>query len=164
LREDKVPTAPGVYTLIIRLRRTEKIRVGRLGSKIFPEGHYSYTGSAVSRGSFNLNRRVRRHFKSKKSMRWHIDYLLGSKNSEIDAVVFGETYVNRECDVSQSIGSLSGVEVVMKGFGSSDCKMGCKSHLNYFRGEALPRVVKSVFRIYEKRGLKPYVLMLENTS
>ena len=164
LRDHDVPAAPGVYTLIIRLRWAEKIRVGRLGSKVFPEGHYSYTGSAVGRGAFNLDGRVKHHLGSKKFMRWHIDYLLGSKNAEIDAVVFSETDVNRECEVSQSIGALSGVEVIMKGFGSSDCKMRCKSHLYYFRKKALPRVVKSVFQIYEKRGLKPCVLMLEDAS
>lgn len=164
LRGDEVPAAPGVYTLIIRLRRAEKIRVGRLGSKVFPEGHYSYTGSAVGRGAFNLDGRVKHHLKPKKFMRWHIDYLLGSKNAEIDAVVFSETDVNRECEVSKSIGSLSGTEVIMTGFGSSDCEMGCKSHLYYFREKALPRVVKNVFQIYEKIGLKPCVLTLEDAS
>ena len=164
MSKNKVPNSPGVYTLIIRLKKAEKIRVGQLGSRFFPEGHYSYTGSAVGRKAFNLGMRVNYHLKPKNSTRWHIDYLTRSKNTEIEAVVFSETDINRECEVSQSIGLLSEVEVIMEGFGSSDCKMKCKSHLHHFCIEAsLPKIVKSVYRIYEKNGLKPYALMLKNT-
>jgi len=163
LRIRDVPASRGVYTLIIRMRRPEEIRIGRLGSKVFPEGYYSYTGSAYGRGAFNLNGRVKHHLEQKESMRWHIDYLLSVKSAEIEAVVFSEADVNRECEVSQSIGLLSGVEVIMTGFGSSDCRFGCRSHLFFFREKSLSRVVKSVFRVYEEVGLKPRTLILKRT-
>jgi len=163
LRIYDVPASQGVYTLIIRMRRPEEIRVGRLGSKVFPEGYYSYTGSAFGRGAFNLNGRVRRHLRQKESMRWHIDYLLSGKSAEIEAVVFSELNANRECKVSKSIGLLSGVEVIMTRFGSSDCRFGCRSHLLYFAEKALSRVIKSVFRVYEEIGLKPHTLILKRT-
>ena len=158
-----VPASRGVYTLIIRMRRQEEIMVGRMGSKVFPEGYYSYTGSAYGRGAFNLNGRVRRHLGPKESMRWHIDYLLSAKSAEIEAVVFSESDVNRECEVSQRIGLLSGIEVVMTGFGSSDCRFRCKSHLFFFREKAWSRVVKSVFRVYKEIGLKPRTLISKRT-
>jgi len=163
LRICDVPALRGVYTLIIRIGRPEEIRVGRLGSRVFPEGYYSYTGSAYGRGAFDLNGRVRRHLGPKKSMRWHIDYLLSAKSVKIEAVVFSKADVNRECEVSQCIGLLSGVELIMTGFGSSDCRFGCRSHLSFFREKASPRVVKSVFRVYEEIGLKPRTLILKRT-
>ena len=158
-----VPASRGVYTLIIRMRRPEEIRIGRLGSKVFPEGYFSYTGSAYGRGAFNLNGRVRHHLEPKGSMRWHIDYLLSTKSTEIEALVFSESDANRECTVSQNIGLLSGVGVIMTGFGSSDCMFGCRSHLLYFSEKALRRVVKNVFRVYEEIGLKPRTLILKRT-
>jgi len=163
LRICDVPASRGVYTLIIRMRRSEEIMVGRLGSRVFPEGYYSYTGSAYGRGAFNLNGRVKRHLEQKESMRWHIDYLLSTKSAEIEAVVFSEADINRECKVSQSIGLLSGVEVIMTRFGSSDCRFGCRSHLLYFAEKDLSRVAKSIFRVYEEIDLKPHTLILKRT-
>jgi len=163
LRISDVPASRGVYTLIIRMRRPEEIKVGQLGSKVFPDGYYSYTGSACGRGAFNLNGRVRRHLGPKESIRWHIDYLLSAKSAEIEAVVFSESDVNRECEASQRIGSLSGIEVIMTRFGSSDCRFECRSHLSFFREKASLRVIKSILRVYEEIGLKPRALISKRT-
>ncbi len=156
-----IPDTPGVYTLIIKMKKGERIRVGQLGSKLFPDGHYSYTGSALGSGAFSLSGRIRHHLRPKKFMHWHIDYLLNSSNARVEAVVFSETDIDRECEVSKGIMSLEGAEIVMRGFGASDCKAGCVSHLHYFRKTAFQRIARSILQVYERVGLRPHILMLK---
>ncbi len=61
----------GGYVLLLRLKRRRRVAVGELGRIPFEPGHYLYAGSAM-RG---LTRRVERHLRRRKKMRWHIDYL-----------------------------------------------------------------------------------------
>ena len=63
---------PGCYQLLMRLEKSVKIRVGKLGEFQFPAGWYVYTGSAKN----GVKARVMRHLRSNKKKRWHIDYLL----------------------------------------------------------------------------------------
>ena len=113
----------GLYRLIISLSDMETVDVGRLGRFSFPKGNYIYTGSA-KRG---LNARIDRHKRSDKRLHWHIDYLLGSKSAKITKVEVFEFQENGECALNQSIKDRH----IVRGFGSSDCRNGCKSHLVY---------------------------------
>lgn len=70
----------GVYQLVIGLERTTIVVVGALGEHEFPRGTYVYTG----RASKWLNKRVARHLRPEKRLRWHIDYLL--EHARIDAI------------------------------------------------------------------------------
>ncbi len=106
------------YQLFIRVERPEKIVVGRLGKFTFPAGEYIYSGSA-RRG---LCARVNRHLRSEKKLRWHIDYLLAAAAVTITKVRISTT---NECQLVAE----SGGEIVVKGFGASDCCQGCGSHL-----------------------------------
>lgn len=106
-----------MYFVIFRLEEDKKIRVGKLGEIDFRKGYYVYVGSA-KRG---LNKRIRRHMKKEKRMRWHVDYL--SVEAEfVDAFKVGVS----ECELAKLAASL--MEGI-KDFGCSDCK--CKSHLFY---------------------------------
>jgi len=116
----------GVYLLIIWLGKEQKIKIGRLGRFNFKKGFYVYTGSALK----NLEARVRRHRRKRKKLFWHIDYLLANKYAKIANVIGIQTRKRLECDVNKMVLSLPGAKVLVKGFGSSDCK--CKSHLVYF--------------------------------
>jgi Uri superfamily endonuclease len=62
----------GIYLLLIHLRKDVDISVGSLGVQHFCKGYYVYVGSAQR----NLRKRVERHLRNKKKIRWHIDYLL----------------------------------------------------------------------------------------
>ena len=106
------------YQLIISLKREVEIMVGRLGENIFPPGIYVYTGSAKR----NISSRIARHLKKAKKPHWHIDYLL--QNPEA-TVIRTRKSRKKECLLNKST---KGVAVV-PGFGSSDCKNGCESHL-----------------------------------
>jgi Uri superfamily endonuclease len=113
------------YQLQITLSAPCSIRVGRLGMFDFPAGRYIYTGSARR----NLEARIARHQRADKKLRWHIDYLLASPRALVTGVArFAET----ECVVNQR----SEGATLVPGFGASDCRAGCGSHLK-FLGESL---------------------------
>lgn len=118
---------PGLYQLVIRLRRARIIKVGALGRFRFPAGWYVYTGSARN----GLAQRIRRHLRGQKRKHWHIDYLLAAADGVEAFFMRGETI--SECKLHDR---LQGGEMVVSNFGSSDC--GCQSHLAYFRNR--PRI------------------------
>ncbi|MEW5786625.1 MAG: GIY-YIG nuclease family protein [Pseudomonadota bacterium] len=108
------------YRLFIRVETPLRLPVGRLGTFDLPAGDYVYTGSARR----NLEARIARHLRRDKTLRWHIDYLLTAPGVRVTRVVRSRT---AECPLNQSqSGSLP-----IPGFGASDCKHGCGSHLKY---------------------------------
>lgn len=113
---------PGVYQLLIRVRHPTSISVGALDVCLFPAGWYVYTGSA--RGG--LTQRISRHLRDDKRMHWHIDYLLSVAESVNAFVLPGRA--RSECRFHAD---LSGGEIIVPGFGSSDCH--CRSHLAHFK-------------------------------
>lgn len=109
------------YRLYIRLAHAlSGLVVGRLGVFDLPAGDYCYTGSARR----NLEARLRRHLSRDKTLRWHIDYLLlapGVSVWRVERSGIGECLLNQ-----QTVGTLP-----IPGFGASDCRAGCGSHLKY---------------------------------
>ncbi len=116
----------GAYLLFIKLKKDERIKVGKLGSFNFKKGFYVYSGSALK----NLEARIKRHKRKKKKKFWHIDYLLASKNARIVNVIGIPSKKRIECKLNKIVLSLPGAKILVKKFGSSDCN--CKSHLVYF--------------------------------
>ena len=108
------------YQLWIALRRPLDIEVGRLGVFRFPAGVYVYTGSAKR----NLEARIARHCRKDKTLRWHIDYLLAEDGVEL--VCVGRS-TRTECGLNRGTGG----SVIVPGFGASDCRKACGSHLRY---------------------------------
>jgi len=124
--------ARGVYTLIFFVQSTMLLKIGGLGEKRIERGYYAYTGSALGSGSSSLVGRISRHLRKSKKKRWHIDYLLCSGGVEIKAVLVMITEKKMECEINQYLMSNLKSNVPIVNFGSSDCTMGCKSHLLYF--------------------------------
>lgn len=124
----------GVYVLLIKLRQSQVIQVGRLGKFNFPIGYYTYTGSAL-RG---LENRLKRHFLKDKKLHWHIDYLLQYADIINHIPIFTNKKI--ECEVNKFLLSQKGTRIVAEGFGSSDCH--CQSHL-IFWGNKKPDIVLS---------------------
>ena len=119
------------YQLLIRVSRPVQVTVGRFGTFDFPAGWYVYTGSARR----NFEARVRRHLSPHKTLRWHIDYLLAAPGVAIRDV---RRTTEAECALNQQ---LAGV-LIVAGFGASDCRAGCVSHLKRLAS----RRVFSLFR------------------
>ncbi|HJW04520.1 MAG TPA: GIY-YIG nuclease family protein [Azospira sp.] len=111
---------PPTYQLLIQVAAAIDVSVGRLGLCHFPAGRYVYTGSAKR----NIGARVARHLSRKKRLHWHIDYLLMAPGVQVAGTrLFDEP----ECQINRN---MPGV-VLVPGFGSTDCRAGCGSHLKY---------------------------------
>ena len=108
------------YQLAITLSAPARIMIGRLGVFDFPAGRYIYTGSA----RHNLEARIARHRRADKQLRWHIDYLLASPQAQITGI---ERFARPECELNRDTAG----EILIAGFGASDCRAGCGSHLKY---------------------------------
>lgn len=114
---------PGVYQLHLNLPKTVRLKVGKLGTFLFPAGCYIYTGSALN----GLEARLTRHQRQRKKLRWHIDYFL--RHARIESIMVLPTRQRLECAVNERVLKQPGAQVVAKGFGSSDCR--CPTHLVY---------------------------------
>ncbi|HEX22686.1 MAG TPA: GIY-YIG nuclease family protein [Chromatiales bacterium] len=108
------------YQLHIAVSRLRILSIGRLGTFRFPSGRYLYTGSARR----NLVARVRRHLSQDKKLRWHIDYLLTAHAVKVVDVSLSR---DSECPLNQRVAG----EIIVPGFGASDCRAHCGSHLKW---------------------------------
>jgi len=131
----------GVYVLILRLDRPQKLNIGKLGLLTFQSGYYAYVGSALN----SLEKRIDRHLRKNKKLHWHIDYL--TLKAKPVCVIFAKTEFKIECKIANELSDLESV----KGFGCTDCN--CKSHLFYARN--LDKLIKNVKEAFVSVGLKP---------
>ena len=125
----------GSYLLILSLSEDRQIRIGSLGAREFRKGYYVYVGSALGK-NMGIERRLSRHrhlvLNKKRSLRWHIDYLLVNEAVKLEDVISIPSKERLECELSRRVEKLS--ERVVRGFGSSDCKRSrCRGHLHFFR-------------------------------
>lgn len=112
------------YQLAIQVARDLRLRVGRHGTFDFPAGRYVYTGSARR----NFEARIARHLRHAKTLRWHIDYLLTAEGVSV-------TGTRRSTDDECALNQATPGRIVVPGFGASDCRSGCGSHLKYLGPE-----------------------------
>lgn len=148
--DSDLPQAPGVYALILALPSWVEVRVGSAKSRLSP-GLYVYVGSA--RGSGGLRARVSRHVKRKEGVKWHVDQLTLSA-ARVELVVYAECKCE-ECALVPHL-EARGFAHLALGFGSSDCRRGCTSHLLSFKG-SLGKCAGLVTEAFRAAGLKPEV-------
>ncbi|MFO1402296.1 MAG: GIY-YIG nuclease family protein [Steroidobacteraceae bacterium] len=108
------------YQLLIEVAAPLRVCVGRLGTFDWPAGRYVYTGSARRQ----LEARLARHQRPDKRLRWHIDYLLQAPGVRIARI---RRSGREECSWNQATPGT----IPVRGFGASDCRAGCGSHLKY---------------------------------
>lgn len=113
----------GVYQLHLHLLKTVRVRVGKLGTFVFPAGRYVYTGSALN----GLEPRLARHQRQHKTWHWHIDYLL--PHARITHIRVCRTRRRVECLLNRAVLKQPGAQVLANNFGASDCR--CQAHLVY---------------------------------
>ncbi|NIR86672.1 GIY-YIG nuclease family protein [Candidatus Bathyarchaeota archaeon] len=144
--------AKGTYTLIVFLSKEARLNVGKLGIQRFPAGYHTYTGSALGTGASSLKQRVARHLQKRKQKFWHIDFLLDHENATVTAVIAAQTDRKAECNINRSVKKGLGAKIPVVGFGASDCKQNCESHLLFFpdiiRDDIL---VKKIAKCYRQR-------------
>jgi len=121
------PDGKGTYIIIMYRNKSATIEVGSLGCLQLKKGFYAYVGSAFSKNG--LKNRVGRHIRSKKTIKWHIDYLKPAVR-EVWVSDYGERL---ECEWATALSETASDQIL--GFGCTDCK--CKSHLFYFKSVAV---------------------------
>ncbi len=110
----------GCYLLFLKLEKDKVIKVGSLGEIEFKAGFYVYVGSGMN----NVLKRVERHFRKDKRLRWHIDYLTVQADEMYALIIPSDVKI--ECELAKFFAvHFDGI----KGFGCSDCD--CESHLFY---------------------------------
>jgi Uri superfamily endonuclease len=119
------PSEPGVYALLLELATPHTFAAGRLGLITLPAGGYAYVGSA--RGPGGLRGRLARHLRPEKRLHWHIDAL--TQRVAVAQVCWEAASEPLECRWVQTLLRLPGATAPAPGFGSSDCRAGCPSHL-----------------------------------
>ncbi len=118
------PPNAGIYQILLWLHEPLTLVVGRLGEVRLEAGYWVYTGSAA-RG---LAARVARHQATNKPLHWHIDHL----TSRVGVVAVRLLPLAAgECQVAQATAALPGASQPVPGFGSSDCRAGCRAHLTW---------------------------------
>jgi Uri superfamily endonuclease len=112
----------GAYALLLVLGRPCAFETRLLGPVVLAPGRYLYAGSAWGPGG--IRARVARHARADKRARWHIDHLTRRARFLGAFAVPG----GRECDLVARLLPLPGVDVPVRGLGSSDCSI-CPAHL-----------------------------------
>ena len=142
----------GIYTLVISLADPTRIKISDRGRFSLKRGYYAYTGSAMGNGAVGLRQRVARHLRKRKTRHWHIDYLLASREARITAVIACSASASEECQISRNIQSISGASIPIDGFGASDCRQGCGSHLVYCGQDSALGKIVAVHRHVAKKA------------
>ena len=117
----------GSYLLVLNLKRSRTISVGKLGEVSFRGGFYVYVGSAMA----NLTKRMDRHRRLRKLHHWHIDELRAV--AEFHSVLAIRSSDRLECEIAKAMSKIT--EWSVPGFGSTDCS--CKTHLFGMSGDPL---------------------------
>jgi Uri superfamily endonuclease len=113
----------GTYIIVLKVKTSQKIEIGKIGQFTFEKGYYFYIGSAHGPGG--IRARIERHLRKDKASHWHIDYL--SSAVPITAVIICYSKKKKECIWASKLISSSSLSTPVNGFGSSDCS--CQSHL-----------------------------------
>ncbi len=158
---EKLPTK-GIYTLIVFLSSNTQLKIGKLGIHTFPAGYYTYAGSALGKGASSPKQRVTRHLKKRKQKFWHIDFLLAHENATINAVIAVQTSRKLECKMNRYISEELKPKIPVFGFGASDCKENCESHLLCFNEENIKLKIERLYAT--KFRIKPVVIDLDENK
>ena len=144
----------GAYVLIIDLMENLSFHLKSLGSLSFEKGTWIYIGSAMGNGSTSLENRLARHFRSEKTIYWHIDYLLKS-SAKIRCSIWTESSKPVECDIAKSIEQINNIYQGPKGFGASDCKNQCFTHL--YQSKIQSGLEEDIEGVFKKLKLEPRI-------
>ena len=141
----------GTYTLIMACKKPFKVKIGKVGQAQIEKGLCLYTGSALGRGASSLEKRVSRHYRKNKRIKWHVDFLTVRPEIVVETAVCLESSERFECRISQLLISKLHAKPVVLHAGSTDCK--CAGHLLYLRfADNLNEVLSMLEQIYSPFG------------
>jgi len=135
----------GVYVLFLGVDGSLTILVGRLGEVTLGSGVYAYVGS----GQIGVERRIERHLRREKRLRWHIDYITSREEVKAIAAYIYPFPRRYECRIAKELARLSTYPI--RGFGSSDCR--CVSHFFKINGDPGELIDEISMRIYVRPSM-----------
>jgi len=142
MSQDDINTSDsGLYVIVMSLNRPVKVRVGALGMVMFGRGAYLYIGSAKR----HLKKRIERHKRRKKPLRWHIDYFRKVSRWEFSVSFTGHS---GECELARLVGQAVDGAIAHSRFGSSDCR--CPGHLIHTTMDI--KIISANLDILKRRG------------
>jgi Uri superfamily endonuclease len=123
------PPQPGTYLLWFDVTDTVRFPDLRFRLATLPPGTYVYIGSALGPGG--LQARLRRHTglgagRQPQRRHWHVDHLTAQVRPA--HVGFVASPDRLECAWIAALHA-AGALWAIDGFGSSDCRQGCRTHL-----------------------------------
>ena len=143
MTNEQMTNERGSYVLVLELKRSRVLTIGRLGEVTLSAGVYAYAGSAF--GSGGLRSRLGRHLRGDGAKHWHIDTVRAV--AEVQNCFYTVSDTRLECAWSQALAALPDATIPVPGFGSSDCRSGCGAHLIALPSRAnLQRVLQAVTR------------------
>lgn len=152
MRTAELPRNAGVYALLIRVSAPLDVTIRNSRHRL-ESGFYVYVGSA--RGPGGVRARVMRHLRRAKRVRWHVDQITGY--AEVALIVCAETRES-ECVLVPFL-EAEGFEHPVHGFGASDCKRKCTSHLLRCK-EDLNSCLARILLAFERAGLRPVTVKI----
>jgi len=126
-------TKKGSYVLLLEVKQSTTIQIGKKGIYRFPSGHYIYVGSAMN----GIDQRIHRHMESEKKHHWHIDYL--TQHAQVLEAYIKVCPIKEECRIASAFQQHC---ESIPGFGCSDCQ--CTSHLFYGTRERLLKIINEL--------------------
>ena len=119
----------GVYQLRISVGKICSISIGKLGTLLFLQDSMYI----LEERKKILAQRIDRHKKRNKKCFWHIDYLLTDENVQLEDITIISENFSDECSENKKL-LMRNASIVATGFGASDCKNDCGSHLLFLAG------------------------------
>lgn len=151
----------GTYTLIMECKKPFRVEIGSIGRVQIDEGFLVYTGSALGRGGASLERRIERHCRRRKRVRWHVDFLTIRQQIIIRKVICIDSPERLECRINRRIISeLAGTPVTLRA-GATDCK--CDGHLLSLAFADGREMLTRLQQVYAHFG-SPILLRVDSTS
>tara|TARA_Y100001960_G_C14572581_1_gene776626 strand:- start:404 stop:832 length:429 start_codon:yes stop_codon:yes gene_type:complete len=114
----------GAYALVLLILYPLSIRYSKYCGAVAPPGIYLYAG----RASENLSNRLIRHQKNK-NIHWHIDTFTSHQDVLFKNILILPNQPKRKCEIVRACRQLYKAQLPLLGFGSSDFKARCLSHL-----------------------------------
>ncbi|MGL4650657.1 MAG: GIY-YIG nuclease family protein [Caldilineaceae bacterium] len=118
-----LPTAGGIYVLLLELAAAQPLAVGRLGQFALSPGWYAYAGSAHGPGG--LRGRMAHHLRPVLAPHWHIDAL--RVVAPLRAIWWCHAPAACEHVVAAALATMPGALLPIPRFGAADCH--CPAHL-----------------------------------
>ncbi len=147
----------GTYVIILSIQDLYYLKINKKEFQI-KKGIYIYVGSALGFGG--ISKRIERYFQIfngiKRNKHWHIDYLIPKAKNII--VIYAETNEKYECKLFQSLKNIIKNIEIIKGFGNTDCKSKCGSHLLYLGDIEIENIIEKVIESFKRIGLKPLIM------